>query len=59
MSVFVPEMSLHADFPKTRDQMTLECGLARSQDNDSKPLLLNLVEKVRVGDFAPASAQKN
>ena len=41
LSVFVPEMSLHADFPKSRDQMTLECGLRRSEDNDSKPLLLS------------------
>ena len=55
LSVFIPEMSLHSDFPKTRDQMEMECGLQRGQDSD-KPLLLNMVNKVRIGDFAPASA---
>lgn len=55
LSVFIPEMSLHADFPKSRDQMEMECGLRKGEDYD-KPLLLNLVNKVRVGDFAPASA---
>ena len=55
LSVFIPEMSLHADFPKSRDQMEMECGLRKGEDPD-KPLLLNLVNKVRVGDFAPASA---
>ena len=53
--MFIPEMSLHADFPKSRDQMEMECGLRKGEDGD-KPLLLNLVNKVRVGDFAPASA---
>ena len=55
LSVFVPEMSLHADFPKKRDELLRECGMAKSDDTDSKPLILNMVEKVRVGDFAPAS----
>ena len=26
LSVFVPEMSLHAEFPKSRDEMLNECG---------------------------------
>ena len=38
--------------------MELECGLKRGQESD-KPLLLNMVNKVRIGDFAPASAQNN
>ena len=38
--------------------MELECGLRKNQDQ-YKPLLLNIVNKVRVGDFAPASAQNN
>lgn len=58
LSVFVPEMSLHPDFKKQRDEMTRECGLSRNQDDESKPLILRLVEKVRVGDFGN-SAQKN
>jgi len=56
LSVFIPEMSLHADFPKQRDQMVRECGFSRSQDDESKPLILRLVEKVRIGDFGPAAA---
>ena len=56
LSVFLPEMSLHADFPKQRDQMVRECGFTRSQDDESKPLILRLVEKVRIGDFGPAAA---
>jgi len=55
LSVFIPEMSLHADFPKGRDEMARECGLSRGMDDDSKPLMLRLIEKVRVGEF---SAQK-
>lgn len=52
LSVFIPEMSLHADFPKSRDQMVRECGFTRSQDDETKPLILRLVEKVRIGDFS-------
>jgi len=58
LSVFIPEMSLHADFPKNRDEMARECGLSRSQDDQSKPLVLRMVEKVRIGDYGPTSGQK-
>lgn len=51
LSVFVPEMSLHSDFPKQRDEMMRECGMSKSADLESKPLLLNMVEKVRIGDY--------
>ena len=51
LSVFVPEMSLHSDFPKQRDEMMRECGMSKSSDLESKPLLLNMVEKVRIGDY--------
>ena len=30
LSVFIPEMSLHAGFPKSRDEMARECGLSKS-----------------------------
>ena len=60
LSVFVPEMSLHSDFPRSRDEMAAECGVSRSEDNASKPLILNMVEKIRVGDYGgPVSANKN
>ena len=29
LSVFVPEMNLHADFPKDRNEMCRECGIER------------------------------
>jgi hypothetical protein len=32
LSVFVPEMSLHADFPKKREEMMRECGMNRGED---------------------------
>ena len=51
LSVFLPEMSLHADFPKDRDSMLRECGIRKNEDVNSKPLLLNIVEKVRIGDY--------
>ena len=62
LSVFMPEMSLSHGFPKSRDEMARECGLSKSQDDESKPLLLTVVEKVRVGDYGPgagSSAQKS
>jgi hypothetical protein len=62
LSVFMPEMSLSHGFPKSRDEMARECGLSKSQDDDSKPLLLSMVEKVRIGDYgqnAASSAQKS
>jgi hypothetical protein len=30
LSVYLPEMSLYADFPKSRDEMARECGFFRS-----------------------------
>ena len=30
LSVFIPEMSLHAGFPKSRDEMARECGLSKN-----------------------------
>ena len=59
LSVFVPEMSLHAAFPKSREDMAKECGISKSKDDTSKPLLLEVVEKVRIGDFGPASSNKS
>lgn len=53
LSVFIPEMSLHAGFPKSRDEMARECGLSKSQDDTTKPILLKMVEMVRVGDYGP------
>ena len=63
LSVFVPEMNLDKNFPKTRDEMARECGIMRGQDDTSKPLILTMVEKIRVGDYGPnaynGSAQKS
>ena len=59
LGVFIPEMSLHADFPKSRDEMARECGFSKSQDDDSKPLILRLVEKVRTGDFGQPSRSED
>jgi FGFR1 oncogene partner len=42
LHVFVPEMSLSQDFPKTKQEMEREIGIG---DRDpSKPLLLRLIE---------------
>ena len=47
LHVFVPEMSLSEDFPKSKQEMEREVGIA---DKDaSKPLLLRLVEQVKFG----------
>lgn len=59
LSVFIPEMSLHSDFPKRRDEMARECGISRADYSESKPLILSMVEKVRVGDYGPNSANKS
>ena len=56
LSVFMPEMSLHSGFPKSREEKARECGFARTQDDESKPLILKLVEKVRIGDYGPGAA---
>lgn len=54
LNVFVPEMSLSEDFPKRRDEMEREIGIA---DRDaSKPLLLKLVEQIKFGG-APLTSQ--
>jgi hypothetical protein len=54
LGVFVPEMSLASDFPKSRNEMAAQCGFSKSQDDESKPLILRLIEKVRIGDFGAA-----
>ena len=60
LSVFIPEMSLASDFPKSRSQMAMECGISKKEDDSSKPLILSMVERVRVGDYGgPGSANKN
>ena len=60
LSVFVPEMGLTTDFPKSRSSMATECNLSKKEDDTTKPLILNMVEKVRVGDYGgPGSANKN
>jgi hypothetical protein len=42
LNVFVPEMSLSDDFPKQKEEIEREIGIA---DRDaSKPLLLRLIE---------------
>jgi hypothetical protein len=51
LSVFIPEMSLHAEFPKSREEMLNECGFQKSQDDISKPLILQIIEKFRIGDY--------
>ena len=47
LHVFIPEMSLSEDFPKQREQMEREIGIA-DRDN-SKPLLLRLIEQIKFG----------
>lgn len=49
LQVYVPEMSLSAQFPKTRWEMEREIGIADSGDT-SKPLLLKLLEQVKYGE---------
>jgi hypothetical protein len=40
--------------------MAMECGLSKKEDDTSKPLILNMVERVRVGDYGgQGSANKN
>ena len=51
LSVFIPEMSLHAEFPKSREEMLSECGFQKSHDDISKPLILQIIEKFRIGDY--------
>ena len=47
LHVFVPEMSLSQDFPKSKQEIEREIGIT---DKDaSKPLLLRLIEQVKFG----------
>lgn len=50
LQVFVPEMSISSSFPKTRPEMEREIGVADRGDN-SKPLLLKLIEQVKYGSM--------
>lgn len=47
LHVFVPEMSLSEDFPKKRSEMEREIGM--TDKDQSKPLLLKLIEMVKFG----------
>ena len=47
LHVFVPEMSLSPDFPKSRSQIEREVGI--SDKDQSKPLLLKLIEQIKFG----------
>lgn len=59
LSVFIPEMSLHSDFPKRKEEMARECGISRGDYSESKPLILSMVEKVRIGDYGPNTLNKS
>lgn len=47
LHVFVPEMSLPEDFPKPR--LTIEKEIGVTDKDQSKPLLLKLIEMVKFG----------
>ena len=47
LHVFVPEMSLSEDFPKQKEHIEREIGI--SDRDQSKPLLLRLLEQVKFG----------
>jgi hypothetical protein len=60
LQVYVPEMSLGNQLPKTRQEMEREMGI---QDKDqSKPLLLKLIESFKYGsgkgDMDPVTVKK-
>ena len=59
LSVFIPEMNLPRDFPKRKEEMARECGISRNDYDDSKPLVLSMVEKVRIGDYGKESLNKS
>jgi hypothetical protein len=44
-------MSLHAEFPKSKEEMLSESGFQKSHDDISKPLILQIIEKFRIGDY--------
>ncbi len=48
LHVFVPEMSLSQDFPKSRQQIEREVGI--TDKDQSKPLLLKLIEQIKFGN---------
>ena len=50
LHVFVPEMSLSEDFPKSRQEIEREIGL--TDRDQSKPLLLKLVELIKFGGIS-------
>ena len=52
MKIFVPEMSLSEEFPKSRGEMERELGLKASQSDTSKPLLLLLLEQFKYNGAA-------
>jgi len=61
LHVFIPEMSLSEDFPKRKEEIEREAGIA---DRDtSKPLLLRLLEQVKFGapinSSQPSMADRN
>ena len=39
--------------------MARECGISRADFDDSKPLVLSMVEKVRIGDYGKSSINKS
>ena len=49
LQVFVPEMSLMKEFPKTRQEMEREINISERGDS-SKPLLLKLIEQIKYGE---------
>ena len=55
LQVFVPEMSLGTQFPKSRSEVEREIGLDGA--DNSKPLLLRLIEQAKYGD--PVTVKKS
>ena len=49
LAVFVPEMSMHAGFEKSRADLARSCNLTGRNipDDTEKPLLLQMLEKAR------------
>ena len=53
LHVFIPEMSLNEGFPKSKAEMEREIGIA--DRDESKPLLLRLIEQLKFGGGAPST----
>ena len=53
LHVFVPEMSLSEDYPKQKSEIEREIGIA--DRDESKPLLLRLIEQLKFGGAAPST----